>query len=206
MLVGAGTASLPALLSAADPRRLKIGCTTLIWGAVPNRPENLEAALKDMYELGYNGFETFASILEDWEKKGTLAAVAEEVPDSAHLRLHHRELHRSVGAQRAGGDVQRYAGLVKKYGGRFPGAVVEQPRPELQFRGETARTSSRRTTSTERRSRDLGIGTGSTSTRGPPWKHRRRPTPSWKPWTTRSSNSRRTWASCRRAAPMRRRS
>ena len=57
-----------------------------------------------MSELGYNGFETFASILEDWDKKGTLAGIAAEIPDSAHLGVHGGELHRSVGAQRTGGD------------------------------------------------------------------------------------------------------
>ena len=72
LLAGVGAAALPAVAN-AQAKRLKIGCTTLIWGAVPRSPDNLEPALKDMSELGYNGFETFASILEDWDKKGALA-------------------------------------------------------------------------------------------------------------------------------------
>jgi hypothetical protein len=42
VLAGVGAAAFPAFLSAADPRKLKIGCTTLIWGALPAKPENLE--------------------------------------------------------------------------------------------------------------------------------------------------------------------
>ena len=47
---------------------------------MPRTPENLEPALKDSSELGYHSFETFASILEDWDKKGTLAALLEKYP------------------------------------------------------------------------------------------------------------------------------
>src|SRR5436853_7649466 len=80
VLAGVGAAAMPLSAWAADARRLKIGCTTLIWGAVPRNPENLEPALKDMSELGYNGFETFAQILEDWDKKGTLAELLQKYP------------------------------------------------------------------------------------------------------------------------------
>ena len=80
MLAGVGAAALPAYLTAADARKLKIGCTTLIWGGLPRTPENLEPALKDMSELGFWGFETFGSILEDWDRKGTLAALMQKYP------------------------------------------------------------------------------------------------------------------------------
>jgi inosose dehydratase len=62
----------PALLPFAQTRKLSIGCTALIWGALPRSPENLTTAVKDMAELGYHKWETFASIVHDWDQKGTL--------------------------------------------------------------------------------------------------------------------------------------
>jgi inosose dehydratase len=119
VLACVGAAAFPAFLSAADPRKLKIGCTTLIWGGLPNKPENLEPALKDMSELGYNGFETFASILEDWEKKGALAPLLQKYPiplTSAYTTVNCTDP--SVRKDQVA-MLQRYAALVKKYGGRF---------------------------------------------------------------------------------------
>ena len=70
LLAGLGAATLPSP-TLAQSRKLRIGCTSLIWGALPRSPQSLEPALKDMYELGYHKAETFASILEDWDTKGT---------------------------------------------------------------------------------------------------------------------------------------
>jgi inosose dehydratase len=91
VLAGLGAAALPgwsfaealhgatnALRPAAQSRKLKIGCTALIWGAVPRTPENLTTAIKDMSQLGFHGFETFASIVHDWDMKGTLAPIIAE--------------------------------------------------------------------------------------------------------------------------------
>src|SRR5439155_12536909 len=72
VLAGVGAAVLPSASWAAKPRNLEIGYTTLIWGALPRAPQNLEPALTDISALGFHGFETFASILDDWETKGTL--------------------------------------------------------------------------------------------------------------------------------------
>lgn len=71
LLAGLGAAALPSL-GAAQTRKLKIGCTALIWGAVPRTPENLTTAIRDMAGLGFHGFETFASIINDLDAKGTL--------------------------------------------------------------------------------------------------------------------------------------
>ena len=70
LVAGLAGAALPA---AAQARTLNIGCTALIWGALPRSPENLTTAVKDMFELGYHKWETFASIVFDWDQKGTLA-------------------------------------------------------------------------------------------------------------------------------------
>ncbi|MGH9675120.1 MAG: sugar phosphate isomerase/epimerase family protein, partial [Bryobacteraceae bacterium] len=61
----------PALAPAAG-KRLQVGYTALVWSALPRSPENLEAALKDISELGFHSFETFAEVLETWETKGAL--------------------------------------------------------------------------------------------------------------------------------------
>ena len=94
ILAGVGAAALPEFGFAQAPaKRLKIGITMLIWGAVPRTPENLEPALKDASELGYHSFETFASILEDYDKKDALGRVARQVPDSAEVGLRDGEPH-----------------------------------------------------------------------------------------------------------------
>ena len=77
IVAGVGAAAFPSF-AAAQSRKLKIGCTALIWGAVPRTPENLTAAVRDMASLGFHGFETFASIVNDWDAKGTLAPLIEE--------------------------------------------------------------------------------------------------------------------------------
>jgi inosose dehydratase len=79
-LGGAGLARLDARAAPASPvpsqgsaaKQLRIGCTSLVWNTFPRSPENLEAAVRDMAELGYKGFETFGEVVEHWDKKGTL--------------------------------------------------------------------------------------------------------------------------------------
>jgi len=73
-MLGAAT---PALW-AAESKKIKIGYTALTWNAGPRTPENLEPALKDMSELGFYSFETFAEALEALDTKGTLAGLIEK--------------------------------------------------------------------------------------------------------------------------------
>src|ERR1043166_4061536 len=77
LVAGIGAAATRSI-DAAPPRALKIGCTSLIWGALPRSPENLAVAVRDMAAVGFHGFETFASIVNDWDAKGTLAQLIEE--------------------------------------------------------------------------------------------------------------------------------
>lgn len=83
VLAGFGAAGMPHLVARAAPeapvpsqsstaKQLRIGCTSLVWNTFPRSPETLEAAVRDMSELGYKGFETFGEVIEDWDKKGTL--------------------------------------------------------------------------------------------------------------------------------------
>jgi inosose dehydratase len=79
VLAGLAAAAWPTS-SAAQSRKLKIGCTALIWGALPRSPENLATAVRDMASLGFHGFETFASIVHDMDVKGTLAPLLAQHP------------------------------------------------------------------------------------------------------------------------------
>jgi len=158
LLAGAGVAAVPEFLS-AQMHKLKIGCTTLIWGAVPRTPENLEPALKDMSALGFWGFETFASILEDWDKRGTLSALMEKYPiplTSAYTTVN---LTDPSARKEQIEMVQRYARILKKYGGRF---LVQAP----NGRGDNYNFAATKTNIIAalndygKAVTDLGIGTG----------------------------------------------
>jgi inosose dehydratase len=134
ILAGLGAAAFPAIGGAQAPaRKLKIGITMLIWGAVPRTPENLEPALKDSSELGYHSFETFASILEDWDKKGTLGALLEK------YRIPLRSAYVTVNVTDPSARkeqiemLQRYARILKKYGGTFLVQSCNGPRTNYNF-------------------------------------------------------------------------
>ena len=124
LLAGMGAASLPALAEAQAQKRLKIGITMLIFGAVPRSPENLEPALKDCSELGYYAFETFASVLEDLDTKGTLGAMLEKYP--IPLRSAFVTVNLTDPSQRKSQIemLQRYAKILKKHGGSY---LVQSP-------------------------------------------------------------------------------
>ena len=134
ILTGLGAAALPELPYAqVQTKRLKIGITTLIWGAVPRTPENLEPALKDSSELGYHSFETFASILEDHDKKGTLEGLLAKYP--IPLRSAYVTVNVTDPSQRKAQIemLQRYAKILKKYGGSFLVQSANGPRTNYNF-------------------------------------------------------------------------
>ena len=124
VLAGIGAAALPALPEAQAQKRLKIGITMLIFGAVPRTPENLEPALKDCSELGYYSFETFASVLEDWDKKGTLGALLEKYPIPLRSAFVTVNLTDPAPRKDQIAMLQRYATILKKYGGSY---LVQSP-------------------------------------------------------------------------------
>ncbi|SEK92654.1 sugar phosphate isomerase/epimerase family protein [Parapedobacter koreensis] len=68
MGLGAATAALlpPLAVWGARDRKFQIGATFILWGY---GPDNLEPALKDISELGYHAFETFGSVIQEWEEK-----------------------------------------------------------------------------------------------------------------------------------------
>jgi len=125
ILACAGAATIPEFAFAqASTKRLKIGITTLIWGALPRTPKNLEPALKDASELGYYSFETFASILEDYEKEGALEALLAKYP--IPLKSAFVTVNVTDPSQRKEqiAMLQRYAKVLKKHGGSY---IVQSP-------------------------------------------------------------------------------
>jgi inosose dehydratase len=81
--------------------------------------ENLEAALKDISSLGYNGFETFPENLEDWDKKGQLSALIDryKLPlTSAYIVVN--LIDPAVRKEMVDSVIGR-AKVIKKYGGNF---------------------------------------------------------------------------------------
>ena len=141
VLAGLGAAALPhapasaAASSAAagqgtTARQLQIGCTALIWNAGPRTPENLETAVKDMSELGYRKFETFAEVIEDWDKKGTLDKLISQyrIPlVSAYSTL---DVIDPAARKTEIETVVRWGKIVKKHGGSFMVIAVKGAKRE----------------------------------------------------------------------------
>jgi inosose dehydratase len=118
MVAGFGAAACPSLAS-AQGRHLRIGCTSLVWGALPRTPDNLGPAVKDMASLGFHGFETFAAILEEWDKRGTigdLLAVNKIPLVSVYATM---QVVDPAARKDELVKLTRWATILKKYGGRF---------------------------------------------------------------------------------------
>jgi inosose dehydratase len=110
---------MAAAAAPAAEKRLKVGYTALVWSATPRAPENLEPALKDVSELGFHSFETFAEVLETWDTKGTLADLIakHKVP----LKSGYQTLNLIDPAQKKDmlEMVVRRAKVIRKHGGTF---------------------------------------------------------------------------------------
>ena len=130
VLAGIGGAGVPHLAAGAarqapaqsqpgTPKRLHIGCTSLIWNVFPRAPEPLETAVRDMAELGYKGFETFGQVVEDWDKNGTLDTLISryKIPlISAYAPLN--VIDPSVRKNETA-TILRWGTILKKYGANF---------------------------------------------------------------------------------------
>jgi inosose dehydratase len=107
---------------AAAARRLKIGCTGLIFKATPNAPDNLDAALRDMSALGYHCFETWGSVLLALEQKGTLPQMLERYPIPLRSAFMGVNVHDPARLKDSIAQVITWGKVTRKYGGTF--AVV----------------------------------------------------------------------------------
>lgn len=118
---GMAAAAAPAL-HAAKTRKLKIGYTCITWGAFPRGPEasaTLEAAVKDISSLGFDAFETFPQILEDWDTKGALSPLIDRY--NLPVRSGYITANLTDPAQRKEQleRVIKLSKVIKKYGGTF---------------------------------------------------------------------------------------
>jgi inosose dehydratase len=119
----AGGAMAGRVLQAAAAKRLKIGCTGLIFGATPKTPENLPQAIQDMYEVGFHGFETWGSVLQANDEKGTLLkAVLEKYPIPYRSSFMGVNVHDPSKLKESIDQVIAWGKVTRKYGGTF--AVV----------------------------------------------------------------------------------
>ena len=160
ILAGVGAAALPDFGFAQAPaKRLKIGITMLIWGAVPRTPENLEPALKDASELGYHSFETFASILEDYDKKDALGPLLAKYP--IPLKSAFVTVNLTDPAQRKEqiDMLQRYAKVLKKHGGSYLVQSPNGPRKDYVFSEHKANIIAA-LNDYGKAVNDIGLGTG----------------------------------------------
>jgi len=120
LIGGLGAAAVPVWAAAQDPKRtLKIGCTALVWGALPRTPEPFEAALRDMAATGYHKAETFASIVEDWDKKGTLQDLLARYPVPLVSAYSTVQLTDSATRKDDLAELIRRGKILKKYGASF---------------------------------------------------------------------------------------
>jgi inosose dehydratase len=111
---GAAAAALPASLFAAKKRNIKVGHTGITW---PNN--DIAVAISDVSGEGFYGFETFGEVFDAWEDKpGGLNAVlqAHQLPlISAYCSMN---LTDPAKRKDEVAKAVRWAGIVKKYGGR----------------------------------------------------------------------------------------
>jgi inosose dehydratase len=115
--LGLGGAAVPALPAAA--RKLKIGHTALTWNAVPRSPDTLEQAVKDIAELGYHSWETFAEILGDWDAKGTLGPLIEKYKIPLRSGYLSAELIDPARQKETVALITRLSKVIKKHGGTY---------------------------------------------------------------------------------------
>jgi inosose dehydratase len=104
------------------PPRLKIGITGLIWGATPRSPENLAQALADMSSLGYHSFETWGSVMQALDAKGTLSDLLARHAIPFRAAFMGVNVHDPAKLKDSLAQVIAWGKVTRKYGGTF--AVV----------------------------------------------------------------------------------
>jgi inosose dehydratase len=108
-------AALPTALFAAKKRNIKIGHTGITW-----QNKDIAVAIEDVSNEGFYGFETFGEVFDAWEDKpGGLGAVLQAhnlplISAYCNVNLTDPEKRKDEVAKAV-----RWAGIVKKYGGRI---------------------------------------------------------------------------------------
>ncbi len=115
-----GAGAVPALRAAE--RKLKIGYTCITWGSFPRGAEGsatLEAAVKDISNLGFHAFETFPEILEDWDSKGALSKLIDQYQLPLRSGYIGANLTDPAMRKESVAKAIRLGRVIKKYGGAF---------------------------------------------------------------------------------------
>ena len=115
--IGLGGTVVPALPAAA--RKLEIGHTALTWNAGPRSPEPLGEAVKDIAELGYHSWETFAEVLGDWDAKGTLGPLIEKYKIPLKSGYLSTDLLDPARQKETVAQITRLSQVIKKHGGTY---------------------------------------------------------------------------------------
>jgi inosose dehydratase len=115
MAMGLAAAASPTTLFAAKERNIRIGHTGITW---PN--SEVTVAIADVSSEGFYGFETFGEVFDQWEEKpGGLGAILKT--HKLPLISAYCGVNLTDAAKRKDEVVKaiRWAGIVKKYGGRI---------------------------------------------------------------------------------------
>src|SRR5262245_37061565 len=112
LVLGLGAAA--TLDAQTRPRRLAVGHTGITWGF---KPDDAQAAIRDVAALGFSGFESFGNILEAWEPRGGLTTLLE--PAKLPLRSAYCDVNLTDPTKRAAEieKVVRWGRLIRKCGG-----------------------------------------------------------------------------------------
>ncbi|MEP6717367.1 MAG: sugar phosphate isomerase/epimerase, partial [Terriglobia bacterium] len=133
-LSGIAAAVAPALFAADVPtRKLKIGHTGITWN------NNSEAAVRDISELGYYGFETFGNVLENWAADPDFEQKIGKYKLPLISGYCGINLTDPAKKQDSLDKLSKWGGLIKKYGGNIvvigPNGV---PRATYDFKANKA--------------------------------------------------------------------
>ena len=72
-VAAAASAALPTSLFAAKTRHIEVGYTGITW-----LNSQVDDAIRDVAKLGFHGFETFGTVLDEWGPKGGLESVLKQ--------------------------------------------------------------------------------------------------------------------------------
>jgi inosose dehydratase len=139
-LAGALAASVAPAAFAAPTRKLKIGCTGLVWGATPKTPERLEQAVADMASLGFHAFETWGSVMTELDTRGVLQPLVEKYKLPFRSAFMGVNVHDPSMLKESLDRVIAWGKVTRKYGGTF--AVVNAggvDRAKFDFKEARAR-------------------------------------------------------------------
>ncbi len=122
---GAASLVAPSLAFRKAAEKFGIGATFILWGY---GADNLEPALEDMKKLGFQGFETFGQVIEEWEtNRGGFSEVVEKHGVPIVSAYCWADIVDPSKTKAEAEKLARWAKLLKKSGGKLiefgPGSI-----------------------------------------------------------------------------------